>query len=334
MGDIWLIVEKNIISQKRLMAKASSIALECARCLGSKVVCVVLGSELSSELLYSFASKQGYDSILRVDNFYLNDYCPEYFLHALVQLSRDRHPSVILFPPHLHFQDVAAHLAQILQVPCALDYDNVRVSKDHEILLDKVIAKGQEQFTLAVDSNTQPTIVVLRKDAYQPLYGGSVKTPTVEALAVDLKDYSVHSRLVSVDRLDIETRDLSEAEIIVAGGGGINTLEGWSLIRQLAYELGGKIAGSRAALLRGFITENQVVGISGKLVSPRLYIAIGISGCTEHLIGMKTAESIICVNMDNRAPIFNYACLGIVADLYLFLPELIMFLRNLRNDSI
>jgi len=333
MDDIWLILEKDMTSQIKLMARASSLVIETAKSLGSKAICVVLGSNLSSDECYRFANKEGYDSVLLIDNPYLTNYCADHYIFTLLQLLRDYHPSVIIFPSHPHFQEVAAQVAEQLQAPCALNYDNIRISKDRGIILEKVITRRQEQISVAVDSTSHPVVIVLGKDIGGPNYSVISKVPLVKSLAVELNGYLVHSRFVGVEKMDIESIDLSEAEIIVAGGGGVNTPEGWSLIQVLAGELGAKIAGSRAAFMRNFITENQIVGISGKVVSPRLYIAIGISGCNEHLIGMRTSESIICVNKEKSAPIFRYAQLGIVADLYFFLPRLIKSLQELKDNS-
>ncbi len=128
--------------------------------------------------------------------------------------------------------------------------------------------------------------------------------------------------------------NIENADIIVSGGLGLGKKEGFILLQELADELNGVIAASRPAVDAGWADPTVQVGMSGKIVQPHLYIACGISGAVQHRVGMETSDIIVAINKDERAPIFDIADFGIVADLYEFLPKFIQNLKKTKNDII
>ena len=125
--------------------------------------------------------------------------------------------------------------------------------------------------------------------------------------------------------------DIENAEVLVAGGRGVGSAEGFELLRELARLLGGNIAASRGAVDDGYISKDYQVGATGKTVAPKLYIACGISGAPPHTVGMKDSEIIVAINTNGSEPIFDVAHYGIVGDLHQVLPELIAILKEARS---
>ena len=145
----------------------------------------------------------------------------------------------------------------------------------------------------------------------------------IEKVAVQLSDSDVRTKVVETVKTMKDIVDISEANIIVAGGRGVGSKENFALLEDLAKELGGVVAGSRAAVEKGWIENAYQVGQTGKTVKPSIYIACGISGAIQHVAGMQDSDMIIAVNKDETAPIFQVADYGIVGDVKKVLPELI-----------
>ncbi|MBQ3640759.1 electron transfer flavoprotein subunit alpha/FixB family protein, partial [bacterium] len=129
--------------------------------------------------------------------------------------------------------------------------------------------------------------------------------------------------IIDIIKKEKSSDDINNADIIVAGGKGACSEKGFNLIKELAVKLKASVAGSREAYEKGFISKEQQVGQTGKTVAPKLYIAVGISGANQHLVGIKNSEKIIAINNDKNAPIFENADIGIVGDLYEILEKLI-----------
>ncbi|MFX1552695.1 MAG: electron transfer flavoprotein subunit alpha/FixB family protein, partial [Promethearchaeota archaeon] len=141
----------------------------------------------------------------------------------------------------------------------------------------------------------------------------------------------VKSRIITLSEMKYnEHCNIENADIIVSGGLGLGKKEGFILLQELADELNGAIAASRPAVDAGWADPTVQVGMSGKIVQPHLYIACGISGAVQHRVGMETSDVIVAINKDERAPIFEIADFGIVADLYDFLPK---FIQNLKKNK-
>ena len=153
----------------------------------------------------------------------------------------------------------------------------------------------------------------------------------IEKVAVQLSDSDVRTKVLETVKTAKDIVDISEAKIIVAGGRGVGSKENFDLVKELAEALGGVVAGSRAAVEKGWVENAYQVGQTGKTVKPTIYVACGISGAIQHVAGMQDSEVIIAINKDETAPIMQVADYGIVGDLKKVIPELIAQVKAIKD---
>jgi electron transfer flavoprotein alpha subunit len=232
-------------------------------------------------------------------------------------------PDLLLFPSMFAARDVQARLAGRLGLSAisnatnvAYDGDQLRVSAPY----------GAETVATVTLDNAGPHIVQIRPKAFAvEAVGGSAEARLVSP-AIDESDCRV--RLVETVEAVAEGPNLEDAEVIVSGGRGLGTADNYVIIEELASQLGGAPGATRAIVDAGWVPYNHQVGQTGKVVKPKLYIACGISGAIQHLVGMGGSANIIAINTDEDAPIFDVADLGVVGDALQIVPALTARLRE------
>jgi electron transfer flavoprotein alpha subunit len=242
---------------------------------------------------------------------------------ALAERAAVESPDLILFGQAYNDRDIAGRLAARLGVGVLSNASDVRltgggVETDHEIL-------GGSQVATA-GASQGPYIVLVRPKSFtaEPVGGGA---PEVEAL--DLPEGGPgEARVIESQVEEREGPQLGEAAIVVAGGRGLGSPEAYALVEQLGKKLGAATGATRAIVDAGWVPYAKQVGQTGKTVKPDVYIACGISGAMQHLVGMKDSKTIIAINKDPDAPIFSIADLGVVGDVHKVLPKLIEALES------
>lgn len=247
-------------------------------------------------------------------------------LSALEALVREVQPTAILCPATAFGSDVAAGLAARLGAGLAANCLSLEASatgllQKRPMYAGKVIA--------TVETLVGPNVITARPRVFAPgipQEGRSAQVVTREAVAPRPHEAVVELvKLVKAERTEL---DVSEAEIIVSGGRGLGGPEAFALLRDLAHVLNAAVGASRAAVDAGWMPHAHQVGQTGKTVSPRLYIACGISGAIQHLVGMSSSQCIVAINSDPEAPIFTRCDYGIVGDLFTVVPALIQELKR------
>jgi len=234
---------------------------------------------------------------------------------ALETKVKESNPSVLLFPGTSNGRDLAPRLAARLGVGVASDVDRLDLV-DGKLRARRPVYSGKAFAT--VDVTGTPAIATCRPNAFP------VEEGAEDAQVVNLPAPSIDTKAKVIETKSSEAGEISiaEADIIVSGGRGLKEAANYSYIRDLAHAIGGAVGASRATVDAGWIDHQHQVGQTGRVVSPSLYIAAGISGAIQHLAGMSSSKHIIAINKDPEAAIFRVADLGVVGDLFQILPAL------------
>ncbi|MBM2821321.1 MAG: Electron transfer flavoprotein subunit alpha/FixB family protein [Thermoleophilia bacterium] len=242
---------------------------------------------------------------------------PQSRVDALAALVEKTGANAVLFAASVLAADVAAGLAARLDA--GLNWDLTDLALVDGELIGKRPALGD---TVLVDVGWRgsPRIGLFRSGAFDPVE--SVGSADVEPFDFTAEDFSALATLVEQTQEESSGPSIEEADIIVAGGRGLGSPEAFSLLEELAAALGGAVAATRAVVDAGWYPYSTQVGQTGKTVSPKLYIACGISGAIQHKVGMQGAGTIIAINKDPNAPIFDFCDIGVVGDLHQIVPKL------------
>ena len=291
--------------------------------LGGEVAGVVLGSGVRDAA--AKAGPFGAKTVYVVDDEALAAPLPQPRVDALEAVVRESGATNVLFPASVLAADVAAGLAARLDAGLNWDLTDLRLEGDELVGVRPALG---DTVVVEVGWTSAPRLALIRSGTFDPNQtGGSAE---VKDVAATFQDFSTKASLV--DHLEEQSSgpSIEDADVIVAGGRGLGSPEGFSYCEELADALGGAVAATRAVVDAGWYPYAAQVGQTGKTVSPKLYIALGISGAIQHKVGMQGSGTIVAVNKDPNAPIFDFADLGVVGDLTQIAPKLTELLRARR----
>ena len=283
--------------------------------LGDDVAGVVLGSGVKD--LAAQAGRFGAARVFVADDPALEAPLPQPRVDALAHLVREEGVDTVLFAASVLSADVAAGLAARLDA--GLNWDLVDLVKDNGNLVGKRPALEDTVF-VDVGWTGEPRLAMFRPGTFDPTETGG--EAEVSDLSPQFEDFSTQATMLEQAHAESEGPSIEDADVIVAGGRGLGSPENFSLVEALAKALGGAVAATRAVVDAGWYPYATQVGQTGKTVSPKLYIACGISGAIQHKVGMQGSGVVIAINKDPNAPIFEFADLGVVGDLNEVVPKL------------
>jgi len=281
---------------------------------GVELTAVLLGSGVAGIADRLIAS--GADKVLVVDEPSLEQYREDVFGRVLEQLIREHRPEVVLAGATAIGRSVIPQVATVLGAGLTADCTGLAMREQDGMLLQTRPAFGGNIMATIECPHSRPQMATVRPNVMAPAEVNPQRTG--EVIEVSLDDDLFASRVEVLESVISEEDqvNIQEIEILVAGGRGVESAQGFSFIQELADELNGAVAASRAAVDSGWISYPHQVGQTGKTVSPRLYIACGISGAIQHAVGMQSAETVVAINRDPNAPIFDIATYGLVGDLF------------------
>ena len=307
------------------LLKSSLGVLSKAATLGDDVAGVVVGSNVRG--LAEGAGKFGAAKVYVADDAQLEAPLPQPRVDVLAQLVRDQSVNTVLFANSVLAADVAAGLAARLDA--GLNWDLVDLVEQEGTLVGKRPAL-QDTVYVDVGWTSEPRLALFRSGSFDPREtGGSAQ---VEDVPVSLEDFSTTARMVDQAHEESTGPSIEDADVIVAGGRGLGGPENFTLVEELAKALGGAVGATRAVVDAGWYPYAAQVGQTGKTVSPKLYIAAGISGAIQHKVGMQASGVIIAINKDPNAPIFEFSDLGVVADVHEVVPKLTELVRARKSS--
>ncbi|MDT8859461.1 electron transfer flavoprotein subunit alpha/FixB family protein [Alkalihalobacillus sp. MEB130] len=288
---------------------------------GGEVIGVLLGENVSG--LSSELAQYGVDRVVVVEHAELKSYTTDAYQQALLQVFDVESPEGVILGHTSIGKDVAPRLAMKLSAGLISDAVSVELDGDDAVFTRPIYSGKAFEKKKIKEGIVFATIRPNNITAIEP---DPSKTVDVSNLSVDIKD--LRTTIKDVVRKATGGVDLSEANVIVAGGRGVKSKEGFAPLQELADLLGGAVGASRGACDADYCDYGLQIGQTGKVVTPDLYIAIGISGAIQHLAGMSNSKVIVAINKDPEAPIFEVADYGIVGDLFEIVPLLTEELRN------
>jgi len=273
----------------------------------------------------------GADTVLLVEHPMLEQFREDIYAAVLEQVIRAHKPEVVLAGATAIGRSVVPYVANAIDAGLTADCTRLDIREEDGMLLQTRPAFGGNIMATIECPHTRPQMATVRPKVMAPSVPDASRTG--EIVQVQIPEQCLHSKIEVLDSVinHDDQVNIQEVETLVAGGRGLESEKGFSLIRALANELGGAVAASRAAVDSGWIPYPHQVGQTGKTVSPKLYIACGISGAVQHAVGMQSAEIVVAINRDSEAPIFNIATYGVVGDLYEVVPQLIKRLQEIKK---
>lgn len=288
-----------------------------ADALGQEVTAVLLGSNIKDKA--AVLGHYGADKVLVADDPKLEPYTTDAYTAVLAELIKANDPAVVIMGASVQGKDLAARLAARLEVGMAQDCTAFSIEDGNLVAIRPIYAgKAYAKVTFA----GTPQMAAARPNVMAMNEPDTSKSAEIIDAAVSLDDGALKTKVVDVIRDESGKIDLTEADRIVSGGRGLKGPEGFKVLEDLAEVLGASVGASRSAVDAGWREHVDQVGQTGKVVSPNLYIACGISGAIQHLAGMSTSKVIVAINKDPDAPIFQKADYGVVDDLFKVVPPL------------
>jgi len=305
--------------------KINPISLEALQ--GAQEIAAKLDGSVSAVTFSSNAGTNltGYDlgEILVIENPQLETYDPLYFVKAMENVILEESPDILVFGHSYEARDWVPRLSARLDIPLVSDCIDVKLGSP----LTFVRSVYQGKFNSDMTVNHNPFIVSFQSGAFRV---DSLKTGSsnIRNLSVDLS--SVNDSIHPGEKFqETETSvDLTQADIIVSVGRGIGKEENLQMVHDLAAALGGEVASSRPVVDSGWLEPYHQVGSSGQTVAPKLYLALGISGAIQHVVGMKGSKNIVVINKDANAPLFEIADFGVMGDIFEIVPKLITEIQS------
>lgn len=329
-NGVWVFAEQREGELQKVSLEILGEGRKLADKLGVKLTALVLGDGVDS--LANTLGAHGADEVLVVNSPLLKNYTTDGYTKAICEVANNRKPGILFIGATFIGRDlgprVAARLSTGLTADCTiLDVDVER----GDLLATRPAFGGNLMATIACPDH-RPQMATIRPGVFSKLPDDNTNF-TVETVEVSLVDSDIRTKVMEIVKENKDIVDISEANILVAGGRGVGSKENFELLKALADELGGSIAASRAAIEKGWVDKEYQVGQTGKTVRPNIYIACGISGAIQHVAGMQESDMIIAINKDETAPIMKVADYAIVGDVAKVLPEFIGQFKKIKEEE-
>ncbi|MFC1928086.1 electron transfer flavoprotein subunit alpha/FixB family protein [Chloroflexota bacterium] len=313
--------------------KLSSMATELLGCgrkiadeLGQELSAVLTGSDVSSFAQEAIAF--GADKVYVVDDPLLKDYQTDSYVSVMERVAKQAMPQIILLGQNTIGRDLAPRLAFRLGTAATMDCVALAIDPDSKRLLQtKPVYGGNAQATFTYDSD--PQIATVRAKVMSPQERDTSRKGEVITVEAGLDPSAIRTKVLEKVKEEVEGVKLEDAPVVISGGRGIGGAEGFQQLAEMAKLLKGAVGSSRPACDNGWVPDTSQVGLTGKIVTPDLYIAVAISGSSQHMAGCSSSKTIVGINKDAEANIFKEARYGVVGDWKKVFPAFVEKVKEL-----
>jgi electron transfer flavoprotein alpha subunit len=329
-SGVWVFIEQNAGEAARVSWELVGAGRGLADNLGVELSAVIIGSQVAH--LAQEAFSYGADNAYLVDQPVFSQYRTEPYLKAMCHLIGKFQPEIVLMGATGMGRDLAGAVATKVKTGLTADCTGLGIDDKGNLMQTRPAFGGNIMATIMCD-RFRPQMATVRPHVMPlPERQGAASGKIIEE-PFSISEASIFTRVLEVitDRTGKDRVDVAGAEFIVSGGRGLMAKENFAIIEALAEELGAVVGGSRSAVDAGWLPQDRQVGQTGKTVRPKIYIACGISGAIQHLVGMQDSDVVIAINRDPEAPIFEVATFGIVGDLFQVVPALTARIRELKQ---
>ncbi|MFA4958043.1 MAG: FAD-binding protein [Candidatus Methanoperedens sp.] len=330
---VWIFIEHTEGKPATVSWELLGEGAKLAKTLGVELCALVIGEKVEHLCQESFA--YGASKVYLIDAPVFHHYRTETFFRAICYLVEKYKPEILLMGATGMGRDLAGAVATKLKTGLTADCTGLDIDEKGYLLQTRPAFGGNIMATILTEK-TRPQMSTVRPHVMALAKKDASRTGAIVRESMDIKEEELATRVIEVieDATGAESIDLAGAEIIVSGGRGMCGTENFAILQELADELGGVVGCSRAAVEAGWMAPERQVGQTGKTVRPKIYIACGISGAIQHLVGMQSSDVIIAINQDKKAPIFEVATYGIVGDVFQVIPAMIDQIRELRARKV
>jgi len=321
---IWIVAEQREGELRKISFELVSEARRLADTMGQPVAAILLGSNIKEKA--AELGKYGADKVVVADDDRLATYTTDAYVSVIAQLAQAQEPAIILLGASVQGKDLSGRLAARLGVGVAQDCVAFSI-EDGNLVAKRPIYAGKAYATVTY-TDSVPQIATARPNVFELNEPDESRSVEVIDAEFSLDDSQLKTKVAEVIEEAGGKVDLTEAERIVSGGRGMKGPEEFAILEELADLIAATVGASRSVVDAGWRPHSDQVGQTGKVVSPNLYIACGISGAIQHLAGMSTSKTIVAINKDPEAPIFQKADYGVVGDLFEVVPALTEALKK------
>jgi electron transfer flavoprotein alpha subunit len=326
---VWVFAEQRHGALAPVALELLGEARRLAETLKVNVAAVLLGDKV--EHLASPLLTAGADKVYVTEDSSLADFCEGPYTAALTEIAERFQPEIILAGATYLGRAFIPQVAAALKTGLTADCTAFAIDPEKRLLLQTRPAFGGNIMATIITPRTYPQMATARPGVFKKLQDPGFSDGPVIRVELSSLSASTRSRFVQTVEEIKERLPLAEAEVIVAGGRGLKEAKHFRMLEELADLLGGAVGATRGAVDAGWIPYAHQIGQTGKTVSPKLYIAVGISGASQHVVGMQSSDFIVAINKDPAAPIFQVANIGLVGDLFEIVPALIAEIKKDRG---
>jgi electron transfer flavoprotein alpha subunit len=323
---VWVFIEEKDGEIPSVSLELLGAGRKLADKRGVELAGILIGNNIKH--LTKNVFEYGADTVYVYDQPIFKNYRTESFMQALLECSNKYKPEIILFGATSTGKDLASAVATDMPTGLTADTTELDVEEDTGLLLASRPAFGGNIMATILCKKYRPQMATVRAKVMKALTPQPGRSGKVIEETVSLKEDDIRTKVLEIVKETTKKVRIDEADIIVAGGKGLGSAEGFQLVHQLAEALGGAVGASRDVVEAGWIEHHHQVGQTGVTVTPKIYFAIGISGAIQHIVGMKNSGVIIAINKDSEAPIFQSCHYGIVGDAFEIVPMLIEQFQN------